>query len=173
MGKTAHSASRTRSQRFWIGFVLTPPLVAVVAGLITVFIAQQGADSLVADDYYKAGLAINQTLAADRRAVELGVTARLWLSEGRLRVRLSAPHAAVPTDQLLLSFTHPTLAHQDRQWVLPRIAPGLYESPLPVFSRAHWHLQLRAEQANWRLQGRWQSPFNHPLTLKPTSASAR
>lgn len=42
------------------------PATAIVAGFITLWLAITSYDGLVADDYYKQGLAINQTLARER-----------------------------------------------------------------------------------------------------------
>ena len=62
---------------FWPWFMVILLGSTVVAGLSTVFIAVSGADSLVADDYYREGKAINRTLAADREAALLEAAARL------------------------------------------------------------------------------------------------
>ena len=64
-------------RQFWPWFIIALPASVVVAGLITVFIAFRHADTLVNDNYYKDGLAINQTLAQDTRARELGVEATI------------------------------------------------------------------------------------------------
>ena len=71
----------------WPWILMAPPAAAVIAGAATVWIAVGSADGLVADDYYKRGLAINQVLALnngawalhqlkDARAAEIGK--RAW-----------------------------------------------------------------------------------------------
>ena len=42
----------------WVWFLAGIPASAIIAGSITIWIAVSTADSLVADDYYKEGLAI-------------------------------------------------------------------------------------------------------------------
>ena len=56
------------------------PATVVVAGLITAWLAFHGEDGLVVDDYYKQGLAINQTLGrrdASAHAGRLGPDRRI------------------------------------------------------------------------------------------------
>ena len=62
-------------RQFWPWFIIALPASAVIAGLTTVYIAFDEPDGLVVDDYYKEGLAINQTLARDQRAAQLGLSA--------------------------------------------------------------------------------------------------
>jgi uncharacterized protein len=72
----------------WPWLVMAPPAVAVVAGLATVWIAVANADGLVVEDYYRQGLAINKVIAREERARALGLSARVELGGGMLRVRL-------------------------------------------------------------------------------------
>ncbi|MFH0934336.1 MAG: FixH family protein, partial [Pseudomonadota bacterium] len=58
----------------WPWFLMSLPATAVIAGVATVVIAIQSADGMVVGDYYKAGLAINQTLARDNAATEMALT---------------------------------------------------------------------------------------------------
>jgi hypothetical protein len=64
----------------WPWFLISLPATAVVAGLITFYLAARGWDGPVANDYYKQGLAINEELTRSSRAAELGVTASVKLS---------------------------------------------------------------------------------------------
>ena len=59
-------------RQFWPWFLIALPGSVVIASLVTVYIAFSGADSLVVDNYYRDGLAINQVLEQDRRAEALG-----------------------------------------------------------------------------------------------------
>jgi hypothetical protein len=46
--------------------VIAGPVAVVVAGLTTVWIAVRSPDPVVAEDYYRRGMEINQTLARDK-----------------------------------------------------------------------------------------------------------
>ncbi|HYF42990.1 MAG TPA: FixH family protein [Ramlibacter sp.] len=50
----------------FVWLVIAGPAAVVVAGVATLVIAAQGADSLVAKDYYRRGIEINQQLARER-----------------------------------------------------------------------------------------------------------
>ncbi|WP_174564729.1 FixH family protein, partial [Solemya elarraichensis gill symbiont] len=43
-------------RQFWPWFIISIPAGTVVAAFITIYIAVDGADPLVTDDYYKEGL---------------------------------------------------------------------------------------------------------------------
>ena len=55
-------------RQFWPWFLIALPAISVVAGLSTLTIAVLNQDSLVRDDWYKDGKAINQSLARDDAA---------------------------------------------------------------------------------------------------------
>jgi len=72
-------------KQFWPWFIIALPASAVIAGITTVFIAFENADSLVVDDYYKEGKAINQRVALLKRARDMGLKAELQrLARNRL-----------------------------------------------------------------------------------------
>src|SRR5690606_32563701 len=59
-------------RQLWPWFLISLPACAVIASLVTLWLAMDSADSLVVDDYYREGRAINRTIARDARATELG-----------------------------------------------------------------------------------------------------
>jgi hypothetical protein len=133
----------------WLVFGI--PALTVVAGLITVWIAVQRADSNVAEDYYKRGLAINRSLDRESRAQALELVAEVWLLADRsLTIRLSGKVS--PPDSIVLTLTHPVHAEQDRRLVLQRSTDGLYRAgPAPIASVA-WDLAI--ESQDWRMSAR-------------------
>lgn len=130
----------------WPWILMAPPAVAVLAGIATVWIAVAGADGLVADDYYKQGLAINKRIAREERARELGISAALEMGAGRVRVRLegAAPEA------LFLQLAHRTRAGHDQRLRLPRVA-GAYETELPPLPAGGWHVSIEDPRGQWRV----------------------
>lgn len=64
----SHAAQQSASvpQPWWrfgmVWLVLAGPAVVVVAGVVTAWIAMNGADTLVSTDYYRRGIEINKTL---------------------------------------------------------------------------------------------------------------
>jgi uncharacterized protein len=131
----------------WILFGL--PVSAVIAGIITLVIAVKNEDGLVAEDYYKQGLAINQVLERESRAAALGLVARVSFDGTVVRVDLSGDGGAPPT--LTLRFAHPTRAGEDRSLPLARAPGGWYQGERPALSAGRWLVQLEDGAGTWRL----------------------
>jgi FixH len=87
-GTSRDAAPKPWYREPWPWLLMAGPAIVVVAGFLTLGFALQSADGLVADDYYKQGKAINQTLARDVQARTLGYAA-LLAATGDGRVVLS------------------------------------------------------------------------------------
>lgn len=157
-------------REFWPWFLISLPATAVVAGLATVWIAATNADGLVVGDYYKAGLAINQTLARDDAARELALSATLQRADDDLTLALAGRLRAYPA-QLTLTLAHPTRQGKDRTLILSHAGGGRYRSALPALPDSKWHAQLTDETAAWRLSGVLHTPFSQPVTLTTDAES--
>ncbi len=61
-----------KTQPWWkfghVWLVISGPLVVVVAGFFTLYLAVRTPDPVVTEDYYRKGIEINRTLGADRPA---------------------------------------------------------------------------------------------------------
>lgn len=138
-------------QQFWPWFLIMLPASVVVAGLTTMYIAHEGADDLVVDEYYKNGLAINRQLEKKERAVALGISASLEFSAQSVAVTTAGD---VGAGKLFLVLSHPMEANRDFSIELERLEPGFYAGSLdrPLFHRWHWILENRVSPA-WRLDG--------------------
>lgn len=138
-------------RQFWPWFLILLPASVVVAGLSTLYIANRHADDLVADDYYKEGLAINRQLEKKERATERNITATLQINGDQIEVFLSGQATA---HQLQLQMSHPLESDRDFTTVLVRSGEGQYRGRLrhEVASRWHWTLESQASEG-WRLDG--------------------
>lgn len=154
-------------RQFWPWVLIGLPASAVAASLFTIHLALQTDDTLVVDEYYKAGLAINQELGRDRVAAEQGLAAELALTEAGLRVRLAGDDAAALPPRLLASLIHPTLADRDRTVTLLPGADGAYHGQLKDPGRGEWRVLLMPEDRSWRLQGRWNPQVQGAVVLEP------
>lgn len=151
----------------WPWLLMSGPAVVVVAGVITTVIAFRTADGLVADDYYKQGLTINQTLKREQRAAALGVRAGLLYTPEQARVRVTLEGVAPPA--LTLRLAHPTRAGRDQVVALQLVQPGAYEGVLPPglmgqSDAGRWLTAL--ETPDWRVAGVWINPARAPLQLE-------
>jgi len=149
----------------WPWFIVGLLGSTVVAGLTTVWIAVQGADALVVDDYYRDGKAINRSLAADREAALREAVARVT-PDGGTRVALDilgdAPAA------LTLTLSHVTRAELDRALSLARSPDGRYASPEPLPAGGYYAtLAPPGRHPAWRLRGRVDLPAAGGFVLEP------
>ena len=124
------------------------PAAVIVAGAVTLWLALSSADSLVADDYYQRGLAINQELKRDRVAAERGIAAVVAARGGVLRVVLEG---GVAPAALFAHLVHATRAGHDQRLRLPRVAPGIYEAALPELPAGHWRVVIEDPRGEWRI----------------------
>src|SRR6185436_4345001 len=104
----------------------------------TLWLAFASADGLVAEDYYRQGLAINKRLAREDAARRLGITASIALEPHRLRGRL---HGAAP-EARFVQLAHATRAGYDLRLRLAPVAPGAYEAELDALPRGHWRVVI-------------------------------
>ena len=152
----------------WPWLLIAGPLVAVIAGVITLGLAIRTNDSLVNDDYYKRGKEINVELGRDKEASKLGISAQILVSDNhqQARVLLSSQNAA-PPKTVKLTFLHPTLANQDFSAELTRGNDGFYSGAVQLAPSTHWHVRLEGADNTWRIQGEWQTDEGNAIALTP------
>jgi uncharacterized protein len=153
----------------WPWILMSGPAAAVAAGFVTLYIAVAGADPVVADNYYKEGLAINRVLERDRNALDRGYRAMVLIDRSRARVNLTGEEAL--PQRLWLRFTHPTQAGQDRELSLRQIQPGWYEAAIELSPAARWEVQLEDAERSWRLTGSWRPGEDGAFILAPAQAA--
>lgn len=139
-------------KQFWPWFLISLPLSAVIAGISTVIIAVNNQDSMVADDYYKEGMAINMQLDKQQHAVGLGIEANATYSVVNNSLTISMQgdnHYSV--DSLILFARHTTLADKDRVVMLNYIGKQQYQVQMEPLPQGRWYLILEPVDASWRL----------------------
>lgn len=163
-------------KQFWPWFLIALPASSVIAGVTTLIIAINNADSVVKKDYYKDGLAINQTLEKRQQAADLRIKVDALIENHQaaslLIVKVTAKDKiAVP---LSMEFRHATLESKDFVLNLQQRANGDYFAPLPEDTHGKWQVTLaptyqpmttQPNMASWELQGAWILPSSKPLTL--------
>lgn len=138
-------------RQFWPWFLIILPATVVVAAIATLIIAVTGSDDLVADDYYKDGLAINRQLEREERAHDRGYRADVLIADNRVTVVTEAVPAVAA---LRLRLSHPMEADRDIEVDLRRSGPETYQASLPVAVGDNWHWLLDAgDGSEWRLTG--------------------
>lgn len=161
-------------RQFWPWMLIALPGSAVIASIATLIIAVQNPDGLVAGDYYKQGLAINQTLARERHARFLGLQAQGQIGpEGQVRLALQGKQP-LAAQRLKLSLLHPTRANQDQiVWLQPEAGDSAsFRGTTDTPQAGRWHVLLEPEGGQWRLSGRLAWPGDGRIRLKPAARGA-
>jgi hypothetical protein len=157
----------------WPWFLMLGPVIVIVAGTFTGWLAWSRQDAMVVDDYYKQGKAINQDLRRDRSAtaLALSVSARYNPASERLEGVLLAAGKPLPTPVRIL-LAHPTQPAKDLALDAVVDANGRFSVPLPMLERARWTVVVEGGQRAWRLNGGWKWPQQKELTIVADAPAA-
>lgn len=145
----------------WVWGLIAIPGSSVIVGIVMLTLAASGPTDLVRDDYYKAGLAINQEFGARERAIELGIEVDLVdRGPAGLLVRVDAgPGMSDLGDgaALLGELQHPTLADRDRYFALEGVAWGRWAATVERFEGVRT-LRVAAPDGAWVVQREVRAP---------------
>jgi len=154
-------------KQFWPWFLMFFPATAVVAGIITIVIAIKTDDGLVNDDYYKAGLAINQTLGRKQKALELNLSANAHWDKltQTITLKLTGKVSKHPP-RLTMQLAHATIADHD-QTITLFLAPDnkSYTGRIKTVATGSWIVILESEEKDWRINGRVTLPKQNKWKL--------
>lgn len=148
------NASKPWYREPWPWILMSGPVIVVFAGIITTWIAYTKGDPLVTEDYYRKGLAAQQTLASSSQADTLGLQASLRLAGEVVMVKLSAVDTSfVPPPTVRVTLSHPTRAGLDQVQMLQREGDQ-YRGHLHLPQSGHWLLLIEDDSQGWRLLGK-------------------
>lgn len=150
----ARPARRRAWQEPWVWFIAFFPLLAIVGGIVTFVIAWTHQDGLVADDYYKRGLAVNRALEREELAHKRGISAVAHFDAAAKRVVLDVTGTDIG-NHLELRLVHPTRAGEDRVVPLAPMQNGRFVGSVDPGNTARWQVSIEPESRAWRLTGAW------------------
>ena len=161
MSTTPQSAQTTQPEKpiawykqFWPWFIIFFPASAVVAGLITVGIAFKYSDSLVKDNWYKDGKAINQRLDKQKRAKALGINALITLDRDKKHLALTLDNVdGLQSNSVNVSLFHPTQPEKDREYQAYYTPQGQFVIQLQVIPSGFYHIAINPKNTEWKLTG--------------------
>lgn len=153
MVSRARFDSKPWYKQFWFWFVVSLPIAVVIAGFNMLYIAMSNPPSMVVDDYYKEGLAINQSLQLDKTASALNLVADVQFDVSQRRVSVIVKGSTV-SQSLLLKMMHPTSESQDADIVLTQQADGVYIGQYDAELLHRYYLRLLPlPEKDWRIDG--------------------
>lgn len=153
-------------KQFWPWFLITIPAISIVLGFTIVYLAITSENSMVSDDYYKEGKAINQSISKKRLAKQLNLIAGLTVDEGSVKVNFKQ---ALPPDSaaIKLDFFHSTLEDRDFFVMLTRNAEGDYSGSLPKSVDGKWRVTLTPFDESWKIRQTVALPRTDEIILEP------
>jgi hypothetical protein len=161
-------------RQFWPWFLIGLPLCVVIAGFNMLYIALKYPHSMVDDQYYKEGLAINQSLDQDRRAAELNVAAEIVFQPfggtETAYVVVSLSGLANYPERLSLLLLHPGSQSLDQTLDLKQIEAEQYSARLTQQYQHSYYLRLQPVDKSWRLNGKINFQNGGGTALSPITA---
>lgn len=163
-------------RQFWPWFLIALPASAVIASLYTVSLAIRTTDSLVVTSEDGMDVVAGRHLAAEARARDLGLLARLDfdLATGAIVATLTAGSDVDWPASMELLLSHPAFAERDRTVALTRSLPDQAGNPtwsghFVDIPDGRWYLVLEDGDA-WRLNGTWSGAASARLVPASTDA---
>jgi hypothetical protein len=157
-------------KQHWPWILMAGPAVVIVAGIVTLWLAVVSNDGLVADDYYKQGLTVNQRLQRDQAAASLGLRADLMQSDLSVRLLVSSDIPLALPDVITVRLSHPTRAGFDQLVALKSEGGNFYGGKLAESIDGRWLVAIEDPAGQWRLHGEWLVDSGEPLRLTAKAA---
>ncbi len=156
-------------KQFWPWFLISIPFITICYCALMIYMAITTENSLVSDNYYKDGLAINQSLSMDKKAKELHLSAELISFESsRVSLKLNGNFTEAPSF-LTLKLLHPTIDGRDVDIKLLPEPGGIFSALLEKPLQGRWHIDIISQDETWRLKGEGTFPSSSPLILNSDS----
>ena len=134
----------------------------MIACIYFIILAVNSADDMVEGDYYRQGLAINESLAEERLSAALGLEVSIQLEQGRYLVpKLDAGDSSVAIQSMI--FQHPFEDSLD--FHMPVQSGSRYPLPPEVPIASRWYIELRGDSS----QGVWQLKGDHDFRNSSTA----
>ncbi len=123
-------------------------------------------DSLVVDNYYKQGKAINASLAKEHEARRRNISADVTIDDGAIALQF---HSGIPRDgqAIRLSFYHTTQQSKDFSVLLSRDASGMYRGFSENMVAGKWQMTLEPINSDWKIRKQIWLPAKQTISLKP------
>jgi len=151
-------AARPWQREPFVWMVIAFPAAAVLAGIVTIYLAVVSDDGLVVDDYYKHGLEINRLLGREQNAVDAGLAMEVDLvADARvLLVTLTADPEFVYPSEIDGVLAHATREGLDQPLHLVRVGDTMYRAANVALPAGQWYVDIGTR--DWRLTKRIVSP---------------
>lgn len=153
-------------KQFWPWFLIVIPASSMVVGSFVIRFAYDGTNSLVVDDYYKEGRAINARLDKIELAKKMSIVTSLSVQQGSIEL-VFISGAPTTGEALKLDFYHVTIEDRDFEVLLTRDANGIYRSNQSYPIDGTWRIRLTPMNEEWKVQDRINLPHAGAFRFEP------
>ena len=153
-------------KEFWPWFLIAVPIITFTMGGVLLKLAVSTEDSLLVDDYYKEGKAINARLDKEAIAKKMNITTDLTINDGSIALQF---HSGIPKEgnAVKLSFYHVTLEDRDVSVLLSRDANGIYRGFVEESLDGKWRVSLTPFDDSWKIQNTLHLPYSGTIKFNP------
>ena len=135
----------------FVWMLIGVPLSSVIVGSFFIFLAASSKDSLVRDNYYKDGLAINQLLQWEKKAKTLDIKLSFKIEGNNASVSILNSRQTYP-NTLTLKLSHPTLKERDRDAFLQHSKDGQYIGFIESIENGRFYIMIESPEQVWRVK---------------------
>lgn len=135
----------------FVWMLIGVPLSSVIVGSFFIYLAASTKDTLVRDNYYKDGLAINQELKWDQKAVASDIKLSLSVTSNTANISILNSRLNTP-NTLILKFSHPTLKEKDRDSYLQHSENGNFKGFIEELADGRYYVMVESIEQQWRLR---------------------
>lgn len=154
-------------KQFWPWFLISVPvLVMVVCAIIIYLSISRGNFSMVVDDYYKKGKAINAVIEHVEEAQKRNIAFEFSADKGQLILRYTTGQPNELT-ALKIFFHHATQARKDFSRMLTVTANGTYRASIPKDIDGKWTITVEPFNGVWKVSQKYQLPKTELTELRP------
>jgi len=150
----------------WPWLLMLGPVVVILAGGYTSWLAFTRQDAMVVGDYYKQGKAINQDLRRDHHATKLGMQSVLRYDAAAGQLTGAVNRRGKPySGKIQIRLVHSTLPEKDMQLEIQLDSNGKFTAEVPMLEIAHWQIVIENADRDWRLHGDWAWPQQKEIRI--------
>ncbi len=152
MTNESNQAPRIWYKEPYLWMLVGFPAASILACMFLIYLAVGTKDTLVRDNYYKDGLAINQELAWDKKAVNMDIRLEMTVKGNTAQLTIINSRLDLP-NSLIMKFSHPTLQELDRDSLLQRNGQEkTYQGFIENLTEGRYYLQVESLEQQWRVR---------------------
>lgn len=153
-------------KHFWVWWIIGAKVAVISACAVTGWLIYKNPASMVIDDYYTEGRAINLQLTKVARAEELGIAFDIEITGQQMAFRFTE-YEPEERAALHLQLYHPTLDHKDLDMRVPHSGDGWYRTELPHEISGNWRVIIEPFNEEWRVSDNIRLPQDGLFRLNP------